>query len=424
MLDVSKLKIAVVGLGYVGLPLAVAFGRQQKVIGYDINEQRIAQLMDGVDITRETSETEIKSATNLSFTTDPQDIADCDCYIITVQTPITQSKHPDIRPLLDASATVGKLLTKNNIVIYESTVYPGCTEEDCVPVLEQHSSLKYNEDFYCGYSPERISPGNSKHKLTNTTKVTSGSTDEVADVVDRLYRQIVSTTHRAENIKVAEAAKVIENTQRDLNIALANELAIIFNKLGIDTESVIKAASTKWNFQPFRPGLVGGHCIGVDPYYLTHKAQQVGYDPKVILAGRSLNDSMGVYVAAQVAKLIARNKTDISPSRVLVLGFSFKEDCPDIRNTKVIDIVNELQEYGYNVDVFDPIVNQLEVMSEYGIFLTSDLHAGSYDAIVIAVAHEYFKKMGIERVRLLGKPKVSIYDVKSMFDKQDTNKRL
>ena len=424
-MKLEELKLAVVGLGYVGLPLAVEFGRIRPVVGFDINQRRIDQLRAGEDVTLETSREELMAARQLSFTTEVTDLGDCNCYIVTVPTPIDEHKRPDLTPLLRASETVGSVLKKGDIVIYESTVYPGCTEEDCVPVLERQSGLRYNEDFYCGYSPERINPGDKEHRLTTIRKVTSGSTPEVAQVVDELYRQIVvAGTHRAESIKVAEAAKVIENTQRDLNIALVNELALIFNKMGIDTEAVLKAAGSKWNFLPFRPGLVGGHCIGVDPYYLTHKAQAIGYHPEVILAGRRLNDSMGKYVVSQLVKALTRKKIQVNGAKVLVLGLAFKENCPDLRNTRVVDIVAELREYGCDVDVFDPWVDPKEAMMEYGVSPIASPRHGVYDGLVLAVAHRDFKSMGAEDLRRLGKPVCVVYDLKNLLLPSESDLRL
>jgi UDP-N-acetyl-D-galactosamine dehydrogenase len=424
-MKVEEMKLAVVGLGYVGLPLAVEFGRIRPVVGFDINQCRIGQLRAGEDVTLETSRDELTAARHLSFTTEVADLRDCNCYIVTVPTPIDQHKRPDLTPLLRASETVGSLLKKGDIVIYESTVYPGCTEEDCVPVLERRSGLRYNEDFYCGYSPERINPGDKEHRLATIRKVTSGSTPEVAQVVDDLYRQIVvAGTHRAESIKVAEAAKVIENTQRDLNIALVNELALIFNKMGIDTAAVLKAAGSKWNFLPFRPGLVGGHCIGVDPYYLTHKAQAIGYHPEVILAGRRLNDSMGKYVVSQFIKAMTRKRIQVNGSRVLVMGLAFKENCPDLRNTRVVDIIAELREYGCEVDVMDPWVDSNEAMLEYAIAPVETPSQGAYDGIVISVAHKEFSEMGGEVVRRFGKPLCVVYDVKGVFSPDESDMRL
>ncbi len=424
-MKLEDLKLAVVGLGYVGLPLAVEFGRIRAVVGFDINRRRIDQLRAGEDVTLETSREELMAARQLSFTTEVTDLRDCNCYIVTVPTPIDEHKRPDLTPLLRASETVGSVLKKGDIVVYESTVYPGCTEEDCVPVLERCSGLGYNADFFCGYSPERINPGDKEHRLTTIRKVTSGSTPEVAQLVDDLYRQIVvAGTHRAESIKVAEAAKVIENTQRDLNIALVNELALIFNKMGIDTEAVLNAAGSKWNFLPFRPGLVGGHCIGVDPYYLTHKAQAIGYHPEVILAGRRLNDSMGRYVVSQFVKAMTRRKIHVNGSKVLVMGLAFKENCPDLRNTRVVDIVAELRDYGCDVDIVDPWVDPEEAMAEYGLAPNASPAYGAYDGVILAVAHREFKEMGSAVIRRLGKSRCVVYDLKSVLPAGESDLRL
>ncbi|WP_075259647.1 Vi polysaccharide biosynthesis UDP-N-acetylglucosamine C-6 dehydrogenase TviB [Herbaspirillum camelliae] len=421
----ANIKLAVIGLGYVGLPLAVEFGRKRPVIGFDINQRRIDELKSGNDFTLETTPEELSAATKLSFTTSLEDLRTCSCYIVTVPTPIDEYKRPDLTPLIKASETVGKVLKKGDIVIYESTVYPGCTEEDCVPVLEQHSGLKFNEDFFCGYSPERINPGDKEHRVTTIKKVTSGSTPTVADIVDALYNEIIiAGTHKAESIRVAEAAKVIENTQRDLNIALINELALIFNKMGIDTEAVLKAAGSKWNFLPFRPGLVGGHCIGVDPYYLTHKAQAIGYHPEIILAGRRLNDSMGTYVVAQLVKAMTKKRIQVEGAKVLVMGFTFKENCPDLRNTRVVDIVAELKDYNCEVDVYDPWVTTEEAEHEYGITPIAAPHPGSYDAIILAVAHQQFKEMGAQAIRALGKTSTVLYDLKYVLSTTESDLRL
>jgi UDP-N-acetyl-D-galactosamine dehydrogenase len=421
----EDLKLAVVGLGYVGLPLAVEFGRKRPVVGFDINARRIEQLLSGEDITLETSREELAAATHLSFTTYLAALRDCTCFIVTVPTPIDEHKRPDLTPLIKASETVGHVLKRGDIVIYESTVYPGCTEEDCVPVLERVSGLRFNEDFFCGYSPERINPGDKQHRVTTIRKVTAGSTPQVADVVDGLYSEIVTAgTHRAESIKVAEAAKVIENTQRDLNIALINELALIFNKLGIDTEAVLRAAGSKWNFLPFRPGLVGGHCIGVDPYYLTHKAQAIGYHPEVILAGRRLNDGMGRYVVSQLVKAMTRRRIQVDGAHVLVMGLAFKENCPDLRNTRVVDVVAELREYHCEVDVYDPWVCPEEAMHEYRLQPVSDPARGAYDAIIIAVAHSQFQEMGAAAIRALGRPVSVVYDLKYVLAPGESDLRL
>ncbi len=433
-MQLQDINLSVVGLGYVGLPLAVEFGRKRSVVGFDINQRRIDELRAGNDFTLETTKDELAIAKHLSFTTNLDDLRSCNCYIVTVPTPIDIYKRPDLTPLIKASATIGKVLKKGDIVIYESTVYPGCTEEDCVPVLEKHSGLKFNRDFFCGYSPERINPGDKEHRITTIKKVTSGSTPEIADLVDRLYNEIITVgTHKAGSIKVAEAAKVIENTQRDLNIALINELAIIFNKLGIDTEAVLKAAGSKWNFLPFRPGLVGGHCIGVDPYYLTHKAQAIGYHPDIILAGRRLNDSMGAYVVAQLIKDMTKKRIQVDGARVLVMGLTFKENCPDLRNTRVVDIVDELKEYNCKVDVYDPWVTVEEALHEYGITPFTELPSqtgkvtweeGGYDAIIMAVAHQQFKDMGAATIRALCKPVSVLYDLKYVLSPQESDLRL
>ena len=425
MININKLKIAVIGLGYVGLPLAVEFGKQHSVVGFDINASRITALMAGTDHTLEVSNEELAVAIHLRYSSDIQTLKDCNFFIVTVPTPIDSSKQPDLTPLITASKAVGSLLKKDDIVVYESTVYPGATEEVCVPVLEEVSGLILNQDFYAGYSPERINPGDKEHRVTNILKVTAGSTPEVADFVDEVYNLIITAgTHKAPSIRVAEAAKVIENTQRDVNIALINELAVIFNKMGIDTEAVLKAAGTKWNFLPFRPGLVGGHCIGVDPYYLTHKAQAIGHNPEIILAGRRLNDSMGEYVVTQLVKTMIKKRIQIEGAKVLVLGLSFKENCPDVRNTKVIDIVHELQKYNVEIDVHDPWIDANEAKREYSITPISQPLSKQYDGIIIAVAHEQFIKMGIEKIRALGKDSHVIYDLKYLFTKEDTDIRL
>jgi UDP-N-acetyl-D-galactosamine dehydrogenase len=422
----AGVKIAVIGLGYVGLPLAVEFGKQYPVIGFDVKADRIAALRQGRDDTLETEPEELAAATYLHFTTDGRELEKCNVYIVTVPTPINASKQPDLRPLISASETVAKVLKHGDIVIYESTVYPGCTEEDCVPVLEKLSGLKFNQDFFCGYSPERINPGDKEHRLPSIIKVTSGSTPEVADKVDALYRRIISAgTHKAPTMKVAEAAKVIENTQRDLNIALINDLAILFNRLGIDTLDVLEAAGTKWNFLPFRPGLVGGHCIGVDPYYLTYKAQQVGHHPDVILAGRRTSDSMGGFVAEQVIKLMLRRGINPAGAKVLLLGLAFKENCADLRNTKVLDIIAGLKEYCADVDVHDPCVNPKEAMYEYGLPLVGQPVLGSYDAVIVAVSHDHFRDFGVEGIRSFCKSTDSVvYDVKYLLPKKAVDGRL
>jgi UDP-N-acetyl-D-galactosamine dehydrogenase len=417
--------IAIIGLGYVGLPLAIEFGKLRPVIGFDINANRIEELQAGRDSTLETEIQELQAAKHLIFSTELEDLRVACIYIVTVPTPIDEHKRPDLGPLIKASETVGKLLKAGDIVIYESTVYPGCTEEDCVPVLEKFSGLIFNQDFFCGYSPERINPGDKTHRLPNIQKVTSGSTPEVAEVVDQLYRQIITAgTHKASSIKVAEAAKVIENTQRDVNIALINELALIFNKMGIDTEAVLQAAGSKWNFLPFRPGLVGGHCIGVDPYYLTHKAESIGYHPEIILAGRRLNDSMGAYVVTQLVKAMTCRRLQVFGARVLIMGLTFKENCPDLRNTRVVDIIEELKGYKVQTDVFDPWVDQAQAQHEYGITPVKTLEPGSYDAIVLAVAHHQFKTMSAQAIRALGKPEHVLYDLKYLLPVDASDLRL
>ncbi len=424
-MNLEDIKLSIVGLGYVGLPLAVEFGRKRPVVGFDINQRRIYELKAGNDFTLETTQEELAAAKYLSYTTNLDDLHGCNCYIVTVPTPIDEYKRPNLTPLIKASETVGKVLKKGDIVIYESTVYPGCTEEDCVPVLEKHSGLKFNQDFYCGYSPERINPGDKEHRVTTIKKVTAGSTPEIADLVDALYNEIITVgTHKADSIKVAEAAKVIENTQRDLNIALINELALIFNKMGIDTEAVLKAAGSKWNFLPFRPGLVGGHCIGVDPYYLTHKAQAIGYHPEIILAGRRLNDSMGAYVVAQLVKAMTKKRIQVEGAKVLVMGLTFKENCPDLRNTRVVDIVAELKDYNCAVDVYDPWVSVEEAQHEYGITPIAKANTGGYDAIILAVAHHQFKDMGAAAIRALGKPAAVLYDLKYVLTAKESDLRL
>lgn len=418
--------IAVIGLGYVGLPLAVEFGKSRTVIGFDVNRSRIDALCAGHDATLEVSDVELSDAKGLTYSYDPADLAKASIYIVTVPTPIDASKRPDLTPLLRASETLGAVLKVGDTVIYESTVYPGATEDDCVPVLERVSGLVFNKDFFCGYSPERINPGDKSHRLTTIKKVTSGSTPEVADMVDELYASIVTAgTHKAPSIRVAEAAKVIENTQRDLNIALINELAIIFNKMGLDTEAVLQAAGTKWNFLPFRPGLVGGHCIGVDPYYLTHKAQQVGYHPEVILAGRRINDGMGAYVASQLVRAMIKKKLQVRDAKVLVLGLAFKENCPDLRNTRVVDVVGELRDYGISVDVYDPWVDAEEASHEYELDLVAAPKASAYDGIILAVAHDEFRAMGAEAIRQWGKWQEHVlYDLKCIFPAGQTDLRL
>lgn len=425
MLTLAELKIAIIGLGYVGLPLAVEFGKKLPVIGFDIHQKRIEELQSGQDHTLEVSPEELKQAAQLSYSSNLDDLKDCNFFIVTVPTPIDDYKQPDLTPLIKASTSIGKVLKKGDVVVYESTVYPGATEEACIPVLEQVSGLKFNQDFFAGYSPERINPGDKLHRVTNILKVTSGSTPEVADFVDAVYQLIVTAgTHKAPSIKVAEAAKVIENTQRDVNIALINELAVIFNKMGIDTEAVLEAAGTKWNFLPFRPGLVGGHCIGVDPYYLTHKAQAIGYHPEIILAGRRLNDNMGAYVVTQLVKGMIKKKIQVEGAKVLILGLSFKENCPDIRNTKIIDIVAELKEYETQVDVYDPWVDQAEAEHEYGITPVQSVEKNTYDAVILAVAHEQFKEMGATAIRALGKNNHVLYDLKYVLSQAESDIRL
>lgn len=426
-MQLESLRLAIIGLGYVGLPLAVEFGRKRSVIGFDINKKRIAELMSINDVTMEVSKEELRDAKYLTYTTDVAKLTNCNCFIITVPTPVDEQKKPNLKALFKASKYVGKTLKKGDIIIYESTVYPGCTEDDCVPILEKYSGLKFNKDFYCAYSPERINPGDKEHRVTSIKKVVSGSTPEITDLVDMLYSDIITAgTYKAESIKVAEAAKVIENTQRDLNIAFINELSIIFNKMGIDTEAVIKAASSKWNFIPFNPGLVGGHCIGVDPYYLTHKSEVIGYSPEIILAGRRINDGMGAYIASQLIKEMIKRNTHKESFKVLILGFTFKENCPDIRNTRVIDVVNELKNYSCNVDIYDPLVEVQEVKQEYGIAVLTDLTetAGDYDAIIIAVAHAQFKEMGASKIRALGKANSILYDLKYIFKLEESDIRL
>jgi UDP-N-acetyl-D-galactosamine dehydrogenase len=425
MRSLSESKIGIVGLGYVGLPLAVEFGKRFDTLGLDINVQRIEELKAGFDRSREVSGEELKTSQRLNYTADPGDLERCDVYIVTVPTPIDEYKRPDLTPLVKSSETVGRILAKGDIVIYESTVYPGATEEVCVPILEAQSGLVFNRDFYCGYSPERINPGDKEHRVINIKKVTSGSTPEVADFVDALYRTvIIAGTHKASSIKVAEAAKVIENTQRDVNIALINELAILFHKLGLNTLEVLEAAGSKWNFLPFRPGLVGGHCIGVDPYYLTHKAQEIGHHPEIILAGRRINDGMGEYVVQRLVKLMTRKRIHVSGANILLLGLTFKENCPDIRNTRVIDIIRELQSYHASVDVHDPWADADEARAEYGIELAQAVPKGHYDAIVIAVAHNQFKAMGAEGIRAFAKPGAVVFDIKNMLSRDAVDESL
>ena len=424
-MSTQDMKLAVIGLGYVGLPLAVEFGKKRTVIGFDINPHRIDELRAGKDRTLEVEPDDLLAAKLVHYTADPNELAEANVFVVTVPTPIDEYKQPQLEPLIRASETIGKVLKKGDIVIYESTVFPGATESVCVPVLEDVSGLRYNEDFFAGYSPERINPGDKKNRLPGIVKVTSGSTPEIADKVDALYAEIITAgTHKAASIKVAEAAKVIENTQRDVNIALINELALIFNRLNIDTEDVLKAAGTKWNFLPFRPGLVGGHCIGVDPYYLTHKAQSIGYHPEIILAGRRLNDGMGSYVASQLIKAMLKKRIQIQGARVLLMGLSFKENCPDLRNTRVIDIVTELKEYGVYTDVFDPWVDPQEAKEEYGIDLVSEPKEGQYDGMIIAVAHDQFKKLGAQGIHRLGRESHVLYDLKYVLGRNESDLRL
>ncbi|MEW8286992.1 MAG: Vi polysaccharide biosynthesis UDP-N-acetylglucosamine C-6 dehydrogenase TviB [Candidatus Thiodiazotropha endolucinida] len=425
MFDLGKVHIGVLGLGYVGLPLAVEFGKKYPTIGLDINDARVAELKSGQDSSLEVDPEELRKVPYLSYTSNLDDLKPCNIYIVTVPTPINEHKQPDLSPLIGASHALGKVLKKGDIAIFESTVYPGATEEVCVPIMEADSGLKFNQDFYVGYSPERINPGDKEHRLPTIKKVTSGSTPEVTDFVDELYRSIITAgTHKASSIKIAEAAKVIENTQRDVNIALINELALIFNRLGIDTLEVLEAAGSKWNFLPFRPGLVGGHCIGVDPYYLTHKAQSIGYQPEIILAGRRLNDGMGAYVVHSVVKMMMKRGIASNNSRVLVLGLTFKENCPDLRNTRVVDIVSEFEDYGAQVDVYDPWVSQVEAEEEYGLRPTSDIKEGEYDAVILAVAHREFQQMGVEKIRTLCKENGVLFDVKNVLPADAVDARL
>lgn len=418
-------KLAIIGLGYVGLPLAVEFGQKSPTIGFDISADRISELQNGHDRTLEVTADELGDAPSLSFTSNAGDLADCKVFIVTVPTPINDHKQPDLTPLIKASETIGKVIQRDSVVIYESTVYPGATEEVCIPILEQESGLKFNVDFFAGYSPERINPGDKEHRVANIMKVTSGSTPEVAKEIDALYQRIIiAGTHLASSIKVAEAAKVIENTQRDLNIALINELAIIFDKLNIDTLEVLEAAGTKWNFLNFRPGLVGGHCISVDPYYLTHKAQEIGYHPQVILSGRQINDGMGGYVAEQVVKMLTRRRIHVVGANILILGLAFKENCPDLRNTRVVDIVSELQHYHANVEVYDPWVDPAEAQHEFNLTPIESLEKSRYDAIILAVGHDEFSKMTVTDIRALGKPEHVLYDIKSVFPRDEVDARL
>ncbi len=421
----EAIRLAVIGLGYVGLPLAVGFGRKVPTLGFDVNAARIEELKQHRDHTLEVSPDELRQATQLGFSHDAADLKGCNVFIVTVPTPIDRAKRPDLSPLESASRTVGKAIDRGGIVIFESTVYPGATEEVCVPIIERESGLKFNLDFFAGYSPERINPGDKQHRLETIKKVTSGSTPEAADYVDALYQRVVTAgTHKASSIKVAEAAKVIENTQRDLNIALINELALIFHRMDIDTLDVLEAAGTKWNFLPFRPGLVGGHCIGVDPYYLTHKAQEIGYHPEVILSGRRINDGMGRHVAERVIRLMLEKRINVAGAKVLVLGLTFKENCPDLRNTRVTDIIDELRVCHADVDVYDPWVDSAEAQREYGIGLNPDLRPGTYDAIVLAVAHHQFTDMGVMTLRGLGKPGCVLFDVKNVLPRDAVDGRL
>lgn len=425
MLNINNIKIAVIGLGYVGLPLAVEFGKHRSVVGFDINKNRVSELLSGIDNTLEVESKDLIAAKNLTFTTELESLKESNFYIITVPTPIDENNAPDLKPLQSASTAVGKVIKKGDIVVYESTVYPGATEEVCIPIIEKESGLIFNKDFYAGYSPERINPGDKVNTLTKITKITSGSTPESADLIDSVYSSIIKAgTYRASSIKVAEAAKVIENTQRDLNIAIVNEFAKIFNIIGIDTQAVLDAAGSKWNFLKFKPGLVGGHCISVDPYYLTHKAQEVGYRPEVILAGRRINDGMGQYVATQMVKKLASKKIHIDEAKVLVMGFTFKGDCPDTRNTKVIEIIKELQSFNINVDVYDDWASKEEVQDHYRIELIDDLKQGYYDGVVIAVDHSDYKKLGIDYIRSLAKKNHVIYDVKYVFKEDESDLRL
>ena len=424
-MELANAKIAVLGLGYVGLPLAVEFSKKFEVVGFDINQARVDELRGGTDSTLEVSADELAEAKTLTYASDKTVLSSCNVFIVTVPTPIDRYKQPDLTPLIKVSEMLGSVIKKGDTIIYESTVYPGATEEDCIPVVERVSGLKFNDDFFAGYSPERINPGDKEHRVTNILKVTSGSTPQVADFVDALYKSIITAgTHKASSIRVAEAAKVIENTQRDVNIALINELSIIFNKLGIDTLEVLEAAGTKWNFLPFRPGLVGGHCIGVDPYYLTHKAQAEGYHPDMILAGRRINDGMGEYVVSQLVKQMMKKRIQVDGAKVLIMGLTFKENCPDLRNTKVIDIVNELKEYNITVDIVDPWCSSEEAQHEYGVSTMTTAEEGMYDGIVLAVGHQEFKDLGAEAIRKLGKQSHVLYDLKYVLDKSSVDMRL
>jgi len=426
MLTLDNIKIGIVGLGYVGLPLAVEFGKRYPTIGFDLNMERIAELKAGIDHTLEVSSEELIQAKQLTYTVDPNDLSECNFYLVTVPTPLDNHKHPDLTPLEKASITIGKRLTADNIVVYESTVYPGATEEICVPLLAQYSQLKFNQDFFVGYSPERINPGDKSHRLTSIVKITSGSTPAAANLIDQVYRSIITVgTYQASSIRVAEAAKVIENTQRDVNIALVNELALLFNRLGIDTSEVLTAAGTKWNFLPFRPGLVGGHCIGVDPYYLTQKAQDVGYHPEMILAGRRINDNMGFYVATEIIKLMIQKRIQVADAEILVMGLTFKENCPDLRNTRVIDIIQEFKGYGAKVDVYDPWADSKEAKQEYNLDLIRTVpKKNQYDAVVMAVAHRQFCEMSIAEIKAMTKPNSVVYDVKAILPTEIADGRL
>ncbi|APX94936.1 Vi polysaccharide biosynthesis protein VipA/TviB [Halomonas sp. 1513] len=424
-MSMDNVRLGVIGLGYVGLPLAVEFGKVMPTVGFDINAKRIGELRDGIDQTLEVEPELLAQSTQLSFASELEALRHCNIYIVTVPTPIDSSRRPDLTPLIKASESLGQVVAKGDIVIFESTVYPGATEEDCIPVIERVSGLVYNRDFFAGYSPERINPGDKEHRVTTIKKVTAGSTPEVADFVDALYQRVITAgTHKASSIAVAEAAKVIENTQRDVNIALINELSMIFNRLGLDTEEVLEAAGTKWNFLPFRPGLVGGHCIGVDPYYLTHKAQQVGYHPEVILSGRRINDGMGAYVAAQLIKQMIKSRIHVEKARVLVMGLTFKENCPDLRNTRVIDIFKELDDFHIQVDVYDPHVSKDEAEREYAIRPIEAPEHGAYDAMILAVAHREFRELGVTAIRAWGKPQHVLYDLKYLLPKGQADLRL
>ncbi|MEQ6917342.1 Vi polysaccharide biosynthesis UDP-N-acetylglucosamine C-6 dehydrogenase TviB [Halomonas aquatica] len=425
MHSTDTVRLGVIGLGYVGLPLAVEFGKLLPTVGFDIDAKRISELRDGIDYTLEVEPELLAQASQLTFSDELEALRECNVYIVTVPTPIDSSRRPDLTPLIKASETLGQVVSQGDVVIFESTVYPGATEEDCIPVIERVSGLLYNRDFFAGYSPERINPGDKHHRVTSIKKVTSGSTPEVAEFVDGLYRRVITAgTHKASSIAVAEAAKVIENTQRDVNIALINELAMIFNRLGIDTQEVLEAAGTKWNFLPFRPGLVGGHCIGVDPYYLTHKAQQVGYHPEVILSGRRINDGMGAYVAGQLVKQMIKRRIHVEGARVLVMGLTFKENCPDLRNTRVVDIIDELADYNVAVDVYDPQVNKAEAEQAYGLRPIDHPRAGVYDAIILAVAHREFHELGVEGISAWGKDEHVLYDLKYVLPKDAVDLRL